>query len=239
MAVADLELLFLPMKNAKLFVAVPVYGGMPFEFVQSLMRLQARPPCNLEIKFMPGDSLVSRARNSLTAAFLKSDCTHLLFIDSDLVFSGDQILRLLEHDQPVIGGFYPKKKEGPIEWVCNAYKAKLHPGKTGLQEVRFIGTGFMLVKREVFTAMIKNLGKKIAYHPDHAPAETEWDLWPVGPYTDKKGFTRYLSEDWYFCQRWLDLGGQVFGDARVILKHVGHAVYPLASQLPELTRPKK
>lgn len=218
----------------KLFVAIPVYGGMPAEFVQCLLRLQAQPPCELSLKFLAGDSLVSRARNSLTYAFLKSDCTHLLFIDSDLVFSGEQIKKLIDHDLPVIGGFYPKKKEGPIEWVCNAFKDKLEPAENGLQEVRYIGTGFIMVKREVFEKMIAEYGSKIAYAPDHNPKEIEHDLWPVGTYTDKTGFTRYLSEDWNFCQRWLDMGGKVFGDARVILKHIGHASYPLQSQLPEI-----
>jgi hypothetical protein len=74
----------------------------------------------------------------------------------------------------------------------------------------------------------------MAYHPDHAPTETEYDLWPVGPYTYKDGNTRYLSEDWFFCQRWLDLGGQVWGDSRVPLKHIGQIAFPLKSQIPEL-----
>jgi hypothetical protein len=222
----------------KLYIAIPVYGQVPVEFMQSMMRLQNDLPCDCQIKFLPGDSLIPRARNSITAAFLKSDCTHLLFIDSDLIFSSDHIRRLMAHEKDVIGGFYPKKKEGPIEWVCNAKRGKLHPDKNALQEVRFIGTGFLMIARTVLEQMIAKHGAQIAYSPDHAPKETEWDLWPVGVHRDAKGFARYLSEDWFFCQRWIDMGGKVYGDARVILKHIGQATYPLKSQEHELLAPK-
>ena len=41
---------------------------------------------------------------------------------------------------------------------------------------------------------------------------------------------RFLTEDWFFCQRWLELGGQVFADTRVVLRHAGRAVWPLPIQ---------
>lgn len=206
---------------------------MPFEFVKSLLELYAAPPfAELQIKFMPGDSLVSRARNSLTAAFLQTDCTHLLFVDSDLVFSGEQIQRLVEHDVDVVAGFYPKKKDGDLEWVCNALRNEVLP--SGLQEVRYMGTGFLLVKRAVFERMIERYGDEIMFHPDHTPSATEYDFWQVGVYKYPDGNRRHLSEDWYFCQRWLDLGGKIYGDTRVILRHIGHASYPLQSQMAAL-----
>ena len=223
------------MMPVKLFVAVPVYGGVCVEFLQCLMKLQANPPCEMSLQFLPGDSLVSRARNTLTASFLKTDCTHLLFIDSDLIFSPDTVRRLIAHDKEVIGGFYPKKKQGAVEWVCNSFvEGQQPPQPDGLQSLRYMGTGFLMVRRSVFEQMIEKYGATIAYHPDPAPHTTEYDIWPVGPYTDAKGFTRYLSEDWYFCQRWLDMGGTVWGDTHIHLHHVGQAVYPLQTQMAEL-----
>jgi hypothetical protein len=224
--------------QSKLFVAVPCYGSIPVQFMQCMLKLQANPPCDMSIVPLNGDSLVSRARNTLTAQFLKSDCTHLLFIDSDLVFGPEQIARMLAHDQDVVAGFYPKKQDGQLQWVCNA---KLDCGEadpaTGLQEVRYMGTGFMLAKRCVFERMIAEHGEAMAYHPDSRPTETEWDFWAVGPYKAKDGFTRYLSEDWFFCQRWLDMGGKVYGDTRVILRHIGFAIYPLESQQAQIGDP--
>lgn len=222
----------------KIFVGIPVYGGVPVEFLQSLMKLQAEPPFPLAIKFLPGDSLVSRARNSLTAEFLAGDCTHLLFIDSDLVFSGGQIKLLVESNKPVIGGFYPKKKQGSVEWVCNTFPGGTIPDESGIQPVRYMGTGFLLVAREVFEKMMANL-PGISYAPDHAPETVEHDFWPVGVYSGPDGKRRYLSEDWFFCQRWLDLGGEVFGHRRIILRHLGQASYPLQSQMAQLVPPDK
>ena len=46
------------------------------------------------------------------------------------------------------------------------------------------------------------------------------------------GKRRYLTEDWWFCQSWIDCGGKVFGDARVVLQHIGQITFPLKSQLP-------
>lgn len=227
------------MKKPHVFVAVPVYGWEPVQFRQCMMKLQANPPCDIQIADLVGDSLVARARNTLSKQFLESDCTHLLFLDSDLIFSPEHIARLVSHDVDCVSGFYPKKQEGELQWVCNAKLDTLTPREDGLQEVRYMGTGFMLIKRHVFERMIAAYGRQIAYHPDSAPDKTEWDFWSVGPY-EKDGFTRYLSEDWYFCQRWLDLGGKVYGDTKVIAKHIGHAVYPLQSQMAAVeAKPKK
>jgi hypothetical protein len=84
----------------KLFVALPIYQELNALFAQCLMKLITDPPCQLAVRMNPGDSLVSRARNSLTADFLETDCTHLLFIDSDLIFSPDQVARIASHPEP-------------------------------------------------------------------------------------------------------------------------------------------
>lgn len=217
------------LRTPKLFVAVPCYGSVPVQFMQCMIRLVTETPCNLTVRFVPGDSLVSRARNTLTADFLSTDCTHLLFIDSDLVFSPEHIARLLAHCEKVVGGFYPKKQDGALQWVCNALAEHPYADGRGLQRVRYMGTGFLMVERCVFAAMLEELGEAIAYTADQT-GRAEHDFWAVGPYGFPDGSTRYLSEDWYFCQRVLDLGVPVYGDTRVILKHLGSACYPLQSQ---------
>ena len=219
------------------FIAVPIYSGVCFEFMQCYTRLAVHTRNNLTLRPMCGDSLVARARNTLTAEFLRSDATDLVFIDSDLVFSPDHLARLLSHDEDVVGGFYPKKQEGPLRWVCNMQLHETKPRPDGLQEVRYMGTGFLRVRRRVFERMIERYGEQLAYHPDARPEETEWDFWSCGVYRSPDGFQRYLSEDWYFCQRWLDLGGKVWGDTGLILKHVWQAVYPLLTQRPEIMAP--
>lgn len=213
----------------KIFIGVPVYGEVPALFVQSLAALITRMdrPCKIQLK--AGDSLVTRARNVLTADFLASDCTHLLFIDSDLVFTPDDVTRITSHDVGVVGGMYALKHEGPVEWCGNGKLDGAGTGPNGLQEVRYIGTGFICVARHVFEQM-RAAESELEYQSDAAGHRTEWDFWRVGVRKTADERPRYLSEDWYFCQRWLELGGKVFADTRVILKHVGTAVYPLQSQ---------
>lgn len=223
-----------PDRPIKLFVAVPVYGGVDPFFTQSLMKLVADPTVSMQLRMCPGDSLVARARNSLTADFLESDCTHLLFIDSDLIFGADQVARMAGHGEALVGGLYPKKQQGDVAWVLNGCAEPTEVRPDGLQEVRYVGTGFMRIAREVFERMIVAYGTELVYTPDHRKDRVEYDFWSCGTYQYKDGTRRYLSEDWYFCQRWLDLGGQVWADTRVVLKHVGMAVYPLISQEKEL-----
>jgi hypothetical protein len=216
----------------KLFVALPVYGALDVFFTQSLIKFLNEPPCPIALRMNPGDSLVSRSRNTLTADFLESDATHLLFIDTDLIFSAEQVARLLAHDKDIVAGFYPKKQEGPVQWVCNAHLTEQPIGADGFQEVRYMGTGFLLVKRCVFECMIA-LFPELAFKADHRD-RIEHDFWSVGTYQYADGTRRYLSEDWFFCQRALDAGFKVWGDTRIVLKHVGQAIYPLRSQEAEL-----
>jgi hypothetical protein len=184
-----------------------------------------------------GDSLVTRARNVLTADFLASDCTHLLFIDADLVFTPSDVARISSHDADVVGGFYPLKRQGPVQW-CGNGRPDVSGGEPspGLQEVRFIGTGFMCIARRVFERMLEADGEAIRYTSDDPGHRIEHDFWRVGVRPTSDPRPRYLSEDWYFCQRWLDLGGQVYADRQVVLHHLGAATFPLDSQWEALQR---
>jgi hypothetical protein len=200
-------------------------------FFQCFLKFMKEHQCEVVVDIAIGDSAVGRCRNDLTRRFLESDCTHLLFIDTDLVFSAEQVSRLLSHDVDLVGGFYPKKQEGPLCWVCNAVDGVAELTESGLTTLKYIGTGFMLIKRRVFELMIQHEGPKISYVRDGDPTKTvEHDLWHMGVYQYKNGSRRYLSEDWWFCQKWLDLGGKVWGDRHVILKHSGSALYPLKYQ---------
>jgi len=221
----------------KLFLALPVYNSLDTFFAQSLLKLLNDPPCNMQMRMNPGDSLVSRSRNSLTNEFLESDCSDLLFVDTDLIFSTEHVARILKHEADIVGGFYPKKQEGDLAWVCNSCFEPQAIRPDGLQRVRYMGTGFLRVSRRVFERMALECGERLRFNPDHSPGQTQYDFWTVGVYEYPDGARRHLSEDWYFCQRALDLGFEVWGDTKIVLKHVGQAVYPLRSQTPQLVGP--
>lgn len=214
--------------QAKVFFAVLCYGGLVYhDWMASVTQTLTKTQLIAHMSTIAGDSLVCRARNNLAAEFLKSNCTHLLFIDCDIAFEPWMIQRLLKHDKPLVCGMYPLKQVKP-GWVLN-----LVPGEqvepNGLCKVRESGTGFMLIKREVFVKMAEAF-PEIEYTPDdnEQGAHKRYDFFSVGVYVDtvtKK--RRYLSEDYYFCQRWRDMGGDVWLDTRIRAKHIGRAVYPL------------
>lgn len=109
------------MRKCKIFLATPMYGGScEGIFAKSISDLTAscaQRGIGLVVHFLMNESLIPRARNYCVDAFMRSDCTHLMFIDADIGFSGDDVLALLaysiqnEGDNPydIIGGSYPKK----------------------------------------------------------------------------------------------------------------------------------
>ena len=109
---------------------------------------------------MTNESLISRARNTLTAKFLHNkESTHLMFIDADIGWEPWHLLVMLNRDVDVIGGLYPMKSL-PVKWCVNGFEGA-EEGPDGLQEVSKTGTGFMLIKRHVF--------EKLDAHPATKP----------------------------------------------------------------------
>jgi len=221
-----------PNPNINLCIGLPVYGGYHPLFIPGLLDLVRRPPCSLHIAPMVGDSLVSRARNRIAATFLRSSCTHLLFLDTDLIFSPEHVARLISHDIPFVIGLYPKK-QAKLAWVCNT-RADFPPRDpdTGLQRILYGGTGCMLIARQVFEAIIEK-NPDLAYQPDDGEDDMPlYDFFKVGvhhdPVVDRR---RYLSEDWFFCQLAAEAGFPLYADTHVVLKHCGDAIYPLAGSL--------
>ena len=85
-------------------------------YVKSCLDLQAimtKYGVETKFSFLFNESLITRARNYLVDEFLRSDCTHLLFIDSDIHYNPQDVIALMALDKDVIGGPYPKKA---IKW---------------------------------------------------------------------------------------------------------------------------
>lgn len=216
--------------DIRLSVGLPVYGGYHPHFVPGLLKLVQNPPCHLRLLPLVGDSLVSRARNRIAAKFLADPrATHLLFLDTDLIFGVDHVARLISHDLPIVAGLYPKKQRS-LKWVLNTREefGEADP-ETGLQKILYAGTGALCIAREVLEA-IRDARPDLAYDPDAGePTDlTYHDFFPVGIYQDPAtGRRRYLSEDWYFCQLARDCGYKIMADTHVIMKHCGDFIFPI------------
>lgn len=105
-AVIDLNKL----REYNIFFATPCYGGMlTDQFFLSIFRatqVLMQHGINFRVTTLRNESLITRARNILTAMFLESPCTHLMFIDSDIEFQPQDILRALAYDKDIIAGAY-------------------------------------------------------------------------------------------------------------------------------------
>ena len=207
------------------FACAGHYALNDFIFVQSVLAAVHAPLVSMAFGWVC-DPSVSRARNILTANFLETDCTHLLFVDADIAFSPADIARISSHAEPVVGGLYPLKNTKPaVEWCGNGLDTPAPDRADGLRQVKYIGTGFLCIRRDAFERMIENDGAGLRYRQDFPPHRTEYAFWRDSV---RKG--RFLTEDWTFCDAWNDLGGKVFADTQVVLRHAGRAEWPLPLQ---------
>lgn len=204
------------LQKSHIHFATPCYGGNILEgcfssYLRfSMIAMKHNIPFSVDT--MVNESLVTRARNNLVAKFLANPAaTHLMFIDADIHWDPESVLRMVLHDVGVVCGAYPMKCE-PVRYVLNILEGAKHYDP--LYEVSTAGTGFMLIKREIIEKLIAampktkykdslNLGEK--YEP-HMYALFDTVI-------DEHG--HYLSEDWTFCKRvreviktpiWIDTG---------------------------------
>jgi hypothetical protein len=223
------------MSDKRVFVAVTTtHGLMQSRFLEGVMDLFRSRTFDMEISMFVDPYIVS-ARNTAAADFLESKCTHLMFIDADIIFLAAHIERLLSHDEAIVGGLYPKKCEGPMKWVCNALPERPPIDERGLLPLRHIGTGFMLIKRVVFEAMLQVESDKLLYYEDEIDRPL-WNFFRMPLTVDDKGKPRLVSEDWNFCNVARERGFKVYADTNVILKHIGTVVFPLKTQVKESQR---
>ena len=235
----------------KLVICTPCFGGqLSTLYFASMFKLQnallAYPNVELTVQLRDGDALITRARANLVSAFLDDPtATHLLFVDGDIGFEPDQILRLLSCGGDVVAGVYPIKR---IDWqkvrdVIGSGKPNVQSAAlnyvlevedpdnviaaSGFARVRYAGTGFLMIRRHVLEKMCQHY-KSLQFRREHSVDDSYADsphrfaLFEciIDPETGT-----YLSEDFSFCKRWTDMGGQIWADLQSRLNHVGPATF--------------
>ena len=240
-----------PKSKVSLFVATPVHSDCSIHYTQALLELQqACIKNNILIYFhLLKSSLVTQGRNLCVAGFLESNCTHMLFVDSDIYFNPESILAMLKKDKEVLSIPYPLKtmmwdkalcriKEGAIKTINNL-KASLntYPMKVGdknditvddgVIEVTHSPTGCMMIKRSVFDKMIKaypekNIIQKTVINGEYVDKPNLWNFFDTLHDPVEK---TYLGEDFAFCQRWKEIGGKCYAYIADPIVHVGEHQY--------------
>lgn len=219
------------LKTTRVHICMPCYGGMLSEqtFMSYVKWGNACRQLGIDwtVETMTNESLISRARNTLTAKFLLTkESTHLMFIDADIGWEPWHLLVMLNRKVDVIGGLYPMKSL-PVKWCVNGIPGQ-EEGTDNLVEVTKTGTGFLLIKREVFEKLDQHPAVRPFANDIGLPKELDPHMKTYFDTAVREG--RYYSEDWTFCENWRDLGGKVHIDKRVLLKHVGTYVFDGTTQ---------
>lgn len=242
------------LRKKKLFIATPMYGGqcagMYTRSTNDLAMVCAQHGISIRFYYLFNESLITRARNYCVDEFLRSDCTHMMFIDSDIGFNYKDVLTLMHmsnsaEEYGVITGAYPKKT---IAWekiklaveqgfAANPFQLEHFIGDYVFNpdenissfridepvKIREGGTGFMMIHREVFEQYAKAY-PELSYIPDHVRTEHFDGSREITAFFDcviDPQSKRYLSEDYMFSQYARKIGINIWLCPWMQLQHVG------------------
>jgi len=135
-----------------LYILTPCYGGVCYtSYTRSIMNtVEKLKQYNIDIhvEFCNSDSLVSRARNNLIAKAMSNPKTsHIMFIDADITWNPDDIIKLLISNKDLCGGVYPLKK---YNWD------RLIESKSGEKDTEVLSKWIEKKGRSIFKNMISD-----------------------------------------------------------------------------------
>ena len=241
---------------SEIFVSVPIMDRPEFKFISTLYQsMMTNPGTTVRLYVNEGDSLISRVRNVHMSIFYYDypECEYFISLDSDLeivnAFDTNNVFKkLLSHDLDFVGGLYSTKKVGgQCSSVAEDMRSKFE-FDSGLAKMRWLSTGCWCIKRSVVTKMIEAYPELTYDGDDYAAGKIIHALYQPIIHEDKDVLTgeiyrKYLSEDWAFCRRWKDIGGEIYADTSIVLKHIGKTPYslwnvePTIQQGPEPPKP--
>lgn len=241
------------MKMVNILIATPCYGGMLchtyLHAVIKMKELLAKYGIQCTLHTIAKESLITRGRGYFVSLFLTlKEFTHLFFIDSDISFDAEAVMRMILADKDIIAGIYPKKNVD-FKRIIETYDSAIKSGhntilpqatydycinlednsnivvNNGVMEALYVGTGFMLIKRNVIEKMVEAF-PDTKYKNDvegyFMPNEMNKDnFYMLFDCIIDPQSRRYLSEDFTFCYRWRQLGGKIHVDINCDLTHSG------------------
>jgi hypothetical protein len=238
-------------------IATPSYEGRPcLDYMTSMIEttnLLAGRQIEYVVHILPGDAFIAKARSRLASMMLTDHpaCTDLLFIDDDICFSAEKVLKFLYYKEDIVCGICPKNLD-VTEWAGEPFLSNGHAArkKNGLMLGRMIPTGFLRIKRRV----LERMAEVVPWHME-SPRDTEpkkvWHFFHAGHVdpgieklraTDLSTLTReeliawlkraiglvqpaeageYWGEDFFFAQRWRQMGGSCWIDPNIRFTHRG------------------
>lgn len=206
------ETLYDPNANAKVMLATCSYdnpdASYTFSIQQSRLALH-KAGIDTAYLLLRGGPHVDDARNEIVRDFLASNCTELVFLDADVSWRPEQLIRLLSHDVDLVGGVYPhryrQRDAMPLRGVPTGT-----PNANGLLAVEGLPTGFMRIKRKVFDWLkphVQHYGDTHIFFERTLIDGTRW------------------GGDLNFCNLWRKHAGRVYADIDLRLAHAGTEIF--------------
>ncbi len=216
------------MAGKGVFIGLPAYDfKVSLKLAVSLARFAQLAPkhgIDINIGSVCGCSVVYRARNLLVQDMLESDADYLLFIDSDINFAPEDILRLMAWAQDskkgIVAGV-PRVRDVNKTYIADLdhdENGDLTMNAMGLVRATRVATAFMLIQRNVIETMI-------AAHPEWQYYDKRCDKTVPALFDFKLTEEGYIGEDFLFCDRARELGFEVWVDPTISLGHMGVQEY--------------
>lgn len=208
-----------PLDPRRCIVLVPFVGGIHEECEAALKELERR---GYTVSRVSGYAAIDQARNQLATDALMHGFEETLWIDSDIGFHPDDVDKLRRHRLPIVGGIYAQK--GKRIFACEFMPGmqSVTFGKDGgLLEIRYAGTGFLLIRREVYTTIQNRLALPVCNERFSRPMIPFFQ--PIVRPIDDGHW--YLAEDYSFCERARQCGFAIHADTSIRLGHIGNYRY--------------
>lgn len=212
----------------KVAVGICTHRDVKLQIFNLIRTLEQCPNPVISVATAIGDALIDRSRSVLASDFLLNRKEDILwFLDDDIVVNTQDITRMMwqmhKMDLDILAAPYPLKTFEDAKFAVRTLEDKTDftVGKGAeIQPMRYVSTGCMGIKRKVFERMVE----KEVVHLCHPDTRKFYPFFcPMEKELNEKWI--YLSEDWAFCQRALDLGFKIWCDFSVKLGHIGTYTY--------------
>lgn len=213
-----------PSKPVSVYVACPVLEKADVRFFTALYDTMLSSGFNCMPAIRMGDGCIMRVRSEQISDFLNGPCDYYMQISSDMEIlnrtaEDNAIRRLVARDKPFLGVIYSQSMD-PVR--CTSLPMEDKPREDGLWKMKWLSGGFWFLRRDGVEQMVKA-------HP-----ELDYDSKDGvvhGVFMEfihaERGVRALLTEDYAYCQRWLDLGGEIWADTDVRVRHWGWKGYEL------------
>lgn len=214
------------LSGRKLFIAIPAYDfKVSVKLAGTLIkfgRMADQHGIEMTLETICGCSVVSRARNLLVGNFLDTNCDSMLFIDSDMTIAAEDILRLMawSSEKNIVAGIASARKKQTTYYSTLDQDADgcITMDKMGLVRAKRVGTGFMMIQRQVLETLRDN-------HPEWKYYDASADKHLHSIFDFKSTSEGYIGEDYLLCDRARELGFEVWIDPTIKIGHLGATEY--------------